>query len=257
MTDYDPEPPEDFEPPDFDAIADELDEALERARDAREPFTHRDEGEWAARAAFLGDLDDLSALRAMRTLREQSDRAFWEDTPWSAPLAAADLAAIRDHDAHFDFDHDDLDADEPPVDRALEAIGRALYEKNPDFWRRLRRFGWRGIPTSLVIEANELLFPSGWERPRDQKRLASAPAPSRRLRCQALMGRGRESGGSTRRAAKRGATRAGPDDDGESEPAGALPGAGRRTHTTGNAAPRLTGRGGSKRTSRAGGRVRP
>ena len=256
MIDYEPESPEGWEPPDFDTIADELYEARESALEAREPFTFRDEADQTARAVVYGDMDDLSWFRRLQERREQQDRDFWENTAPTAPLASADLAALFDYDADFDCNEDDFD-DDSPVDPGLEAIGRALYEKNPDFWRRLRRFGRRGIPTSLVIEANELLFPSGWERPRDHKRLASAPAPSRRLRCQALMGRGRESGGSTRRAAKRGATRAGPDDDGESEPAGALPGAGRRTHTTGNAAPRLAGRGGSKRTSRAGGRVRP
>ena len=250
---YEPEPSEDFGLPDLDTIADELYEARESAIEAREPFTFRDEADQTARAAVYGDMDDLSWFRRKQERREQQDRDFWENTAPTAPLASADLAALFDYDADFDCDEDDLD-DDSPVDPALEAIGRALYEKNPDFWRRLRRFGRRGIPTSLVAEANDLLFPSGWDRPRDEKGLASVPASRRRLPCQALMGRRRESSTSPRRAAKRGASRAGPDDDGESEPAGASPGARRRTHTTGAAARRIAGRTEANRADGAGAR---
>lgn len=238
--DYCPEPPEDFEPPDFDELGYELDKALELARAAREPFTFRDEDDWKTRAAFYGDLDDLRAIGRMREVRERRDRDFWEETPRTAPLAAADLAALRDHDAQWDCDGEDLNADDLREDRTLEAIGRALYEKNPNFWRRLRRLGQRGIPASLVAEANESLFPSGWERPKDE-RPVSAPARRQRVPCQ-IFGYRRESSGSNRRAAKRGATRAGPDDDGDPEPAGASPGAGRQPETTGRAPGRTRAR---------------
>ncbi len=237
---YCPEPPEDFEPPDLDQLDYGFHREHERSLEAREPFTFRDEDHWKTCAVVYGDVGDLAAISQTEALRKQSDREFWQKRPLTAPLAAADLAALRDHDAQFDRDREDIDADDPPDDQALEAIGRALYEKNLDFWRRLRRFGCRGIPASLVVEANELLFPSGWERPTDQKSVLALPARRRRELCQVLGGRRREARPSSRRAAKRGATRAGPDGDGDPEPASAFPGPRRQEGTTGAARARTT-----------------
>src|SRR5829696_7489282 len=145
---------------DSDAMALSLEEARDDCLESREPFTFHDEVDWKVHVRFEGDdLYSAADIDEQERRREERDREFWERTPLQARLTARDLAAIHDHDARFDCPAWEEDEDDLPSEPALEAVGRTLWQTDAAFWVRLRKLGRRGIPHSLIAEANELLFP--------------------------------------------------------------------------------------------------
>lgn len=211
----------------------DVEEAAEEAERLRPAFTIPAIEYSITVNAFYGNRDGPQPpSEPERAAREAADRSVLrglaaqaraERRAGAAVVSAEDLRWMREHDEAarwlaqgvFDLETDAFDERHDDWERAADltrmALGRELDRRNGLFWYRLRRLG----PTpSLVVEANDTLTPAV----RRPVRIVHVARPRTGRAFRHARPRGRRP---SHRRRGRAAARAGPGDDGPSDPPGA------------------------------------